>query len=245
MVEELKEYLKINAFTAKHYVENIKRNKFILDTVLKRIPKETMEYFRLGVSRNNSLVSFLKENNLDLKKAEQLGLIKKNNADGTYYEFFRSRITIPIISSGVIVGFSGRRINENIQPKYLNSDTSFLYDKSCTLYGLWQCLDTILEKRTVILVEGYFDMLTLYSYGINNVVALCGTSLSSYQKTLLTTVADCVYILLDGDKAGRDAAKKISKTLKNSKLISIPSGDPDEYIKENGIDAFKTLLELP
>lgn len=237
------EYKKLMSLTANYYLDNLKKQPQIMRSeVLSRVSEQIIDEFKLGLSYKNSLPTFLTANNLCLKQAETLSLVSKNK-DDLYVEFFNNRIIIPIISANIIAGFAGRKLYEKQVPKYLNSRASFFYNKSCILYGLWQNFDHIIKEKSVILVEGYFDVLTLCSYGIRNVVSPCGTTLSEYQAKILTTIADRVYIVYDGDVAGQRESKKVKNILKNSKLITLPHGDPDEYVKEFGVDAFNTLLE--
>jgi DNA primase len=126
--------------------------------------------------------------------------------------------------------------------KYIHSK----YTKSLHLFGLNVTYKEILQTRKVFIVEGNFDLLTLYENGIKNAVAMLGSKLSIQQLSLLTRFAEEIIIATDGDQAGEDCAQKIIKMLKdngiNYRRVNLPAGsDPDSFIKSNGPEAFLRL----
>ncbi len=210
----------------------------------------TIKKFRLGYApdANRALVRFLEEKNIDLNEAQKLGLIAPSQSGSGFYDKFRHRVIFPFQNlSGRIIGFGGRKLREQQQPKYLNSPESPVYKKGSTLYGLHQAIQSIREKGFVILVEGYFDLLRLVENDLNNVVASSGTALTSIQAKLLLRYTKRAVLLYDGDSAGRTAALRNAYILENNGLsVSIallPEGeDPDTFVQKNGIKALEQYL---
>ncbi|TFH02754.1 MAG: toprim domain-containing protein, partial [Calditrichales bacterium] len=180
---------------------------------------------------------------------EDLGLIQKRDKGTGYFDRFRDRIIFPFYNvSGRIIGFGGRRLNENDNPKYLNSPESKVYKKGELLYGLYQAIPSIREKRAVILVEGYFDLLRLVDSDIHNVIASSGTALTEAQGRLIKRYTNTVIIAYDSDKAGLQAAIRNSQILETvdlsvSMVLIPPPHDPDTIILEEGKAAFVELLK--
>jgi len=215
------------------------------------IHESTIKNFGLGyaLSAWDGFVSFVQSNNYDIEFFEKLGLvIRKEN--GEYYDRFRGRIIFPIYStSGRVIAFGGRIIIEDDeQPKYLNSPESRIYIKGKTLFGLFQTKDEIRKNQSAILVEGYMDFLSLYQNGIKNVVASAGTALTMDQIFILSRTAPNFYLIFDGDEAGQKAAIRsielLLQTDVNFKIVALPENeDPDSFIKKYGPDEFRHLIE--
>jgi DNA primase len=145
------------------------------------------------------------------------------------------------------VGFGGRKLKEEQQPKYLNSPESPVYKKGDILYGLHQAIQAIRQKDHVILVEGYFDLLRLYESGFRNVVASSGTALTDRQARLISRYTRNIYIAYDGDDAGTKASIRVAQILEqndlNTFIIQMPADqDPDSIIRDQGPEAFNDLL---
>ncbi len=181
----------------------------------------------------------------ELELASELGLVAKKE-NGGFYDRFRDRILFPINDiSGRVCGFGGRIIG-NGQPKYMNSPESLVFNKSRLLLGLYQQKDAIRKSRSVILVEGNFDMLSLAVNGVENVVAPLGTALTREQLRLVKRFADTGIMLFDGDVAGGKAAvRSVPLFLAEQmagKVSLLPEGDdPDTFIRREGK---KQLLQL-
>jgi len=215
------------------------------------ISDKTIAAFRLGYAPDSydKLINQLNKAGSEIKLAEELGLIQQRQSGSGYYDKFRQRIIFPFFSlSGKIVGFGGRKMREEQQPKYLNSPENAIYNKGSILYGLHQAIQAIRDKQYIILVEGYFDLLRLYENGIRNVVASSGTALSDNQARLMARYTRSVYIAYDGDEAGIKAALRNAQIIENQDLhcfvVPMPEGDdPDSYVQENGPGRFRKLLE--
>ncbi len=217
----------------------------------RKLKTATLEQFELGYAPKkwDGFLTSQKFNSAALKIFVELGLIqKKDNAEG-HFDKFRNRLIFPFHNtSGRIIGFGGRRLDENDQPKYLNSPESIIYKKGELLYGLYQASKSIREKNSVIIVEGYFDLLRLADSGITNVVASSGTAITSSQGKLIKRYTNNVIIAYDSDDAGIKAAVRNSQVLEaldlNVSLISIPSPhDPDTFILSEGVEEFFKLLK--
>ncbi len=212
---------------------------------------DTLKKFSVGFAVNkwDGLINQPKFKSIKREIFLELGLIQKKDDSDRYFDRFRNRIIFPFFNlSGQIVGFGGRRLNENDQPKYLNSPESKIYKKGELLYGLYQALSAIKEKKAVIMVEGYFDLLRLVDVGIHNVIASSGTAVTESQGRLIKRYTDRVIIAYDSDEAGLSAAIRNSQILESIDLnVSLallpPPHDPDTYISKEGKEAFIEILK--
>jgi DNA primase len=217
----------------------------------RKLKKSTLAKFDVGYAPKkwDAFLNSSKFSDEMLTILSDLGLIQKKEKGTGYFDKFRNRLMFPFHNaSGRIVGFGGRRLDENDQPKYLNSPESIIYKKGEILYGLFQAIQKIREKNSVIIVEGYFDLLRLVDNGIENVVASSGTAVSDEQARLIKRYTNHVIIAYDSDDAGVKAALRNSSILEsrdlNVSLISIPPPhDPDSYILSEGTGAFYTLIK--
>ena len=248
--DEIEELFDINLSAAKFFSENLFKKtegesaKIYLEK--RRVKLQTQKTFGLGFALDSwdSFLNIAKSKGMDLEKVKQLGLIDVN-ANGGYYDKFRSRIIFPIFSpNGRVIAFGGRIFKEGEQgAKYLNSPESKVYHKRSALYGLYHAKESIRELDRAILVEGYMDLISLYQNGVKNVVASSGTSLTDEQVKLLSRFTKNIYVLFDADTAGQKAAvRSIEILLKENfevKVISLPEGeDPDTFINNYGKDEF-------
>lgn len=211
----------------------------------------TVDRFAMGYAQNTweGLYRHLQDRKLDIAKAEELGLLIRNPRKNSLYDRFRGRIIFPIFSeSGALIAFGGRTVFDEPN-KYLNSPDTPIYKKSHHLYAFDLAKPSIREKKSVILVEGYFDVVSLQHHGVGNVVASLGTALTENQVYLLKRFSDTIYIYYDGDKAGITATvRAIEKMFEqniNPRVIAPPPGakDPDDFIRENGLKGLNQLLE--
>ncbi|PID58242.1 DNA primase [candidate division KSB3 bacterium] len=173
--------------------------------------------------------------------------IKKKNGNGQY-DRFRDRLMIPIYDErGRIAGFGGRTLREG-GPKYLNSPESMIFHKSRTLFGLHQAKDEIRRLGSILIVEGYFDMIIPYGHGVKNIAATMGTALTEQHLRLLQRYARKVVLIFDSDPAG---VKAVMRTLDlflasdvEVRAVVLPQGeDPDSFVRKKGADRFRKAVE--
>ena len=179
------------------------------------------------------------------------GIYYKHDKSGKYIDRFNSRIIFPINNiAGDTVAFGGRIINVNRLAKYINSPETEFYKKGSMIFNLDKAKNSRTETKEVIIVEGYMDVLSVYSSGIKNVIANSGTALTEWQINLIWKFFSHPIICLDGDHSGQNATIRIAEKLfplineENKIYFSIiPGGDdPDDYIKKNGKENFINLL---
>jgi DNA primase len=209
------------------------------------IDGEIAEAYRLGMApdRSDALTQHLKAAGIDLELALKMGVVRKSERG--WYDQFRNRLMIPIRDAkGATIAFAGRVLDTSL-PKYINSPESPLYHKSAVLFGLDMALPSIRTENAVIIVEGYFDHLALYRAGIRNVVATCGTALTTTHAGMIKRHAEKVYLLFDGDNAGKKATIRSMELFLEQKLpayvITLPAGDdPDSFLAANPVEVFCT-----
>jgi DNA primase len=215
----------------------------------RKVEKEIFDAYRLGYAseRWDGLAQFLKQQGASLEQVEKLGLIRKKSSGSGYYDLFRNRLIFTIANvHGQPIGFGGRVLDDSL-PKYINSPESPVYSKSEVLFGIDLARQAMRERRAAIIVEGYFDHLGLYKAGIRNVVATCGTALTSGHIQLLKRYAEKVYLLFDGDSAGKKATFRAMELLLPEQMpvfvIEMPSGDdPDSFLASHTVADFEELL---
>jgi DNA primase len=176
------------------------------------------------------------------------GLLKPRDGEG-FYDTFRNRLMFPIRDENSrIMAFGGRAMPGSTDPaKYLNSPETPLFSKGKCLFGLDQAKQKIVESRTVAIVEGYTDVVMAHQYGATNVVATLGTAMTPQHVAILRRFADRIVLLFDADAAGDTAVDRAVELFLTQPIeiaiASMPPGlDPDEYLLQNGLEAFETLL---
>ena len=180
------------------------------------------------------------------------GLYYKNDKTGKYVDRFNSRVIFPVNNiTGDTIALGGRIIRESKLAKYINSPETEFYKKGNMIFNLDKAKDLRSETDEVLIVEGYMDVVSVYSSGVKNVIANSGTALTERQISLIWKFFSNPIICLDGDESGQKAALRIAEKLfplineKNKIYFSImPDGkDPDDYIKQNGKDGLINLLK--
>ena len=231
----------------------LENNKDALDYLLKRgLNTNVIKEFQLGYVpwKNNFYDDLLKKYNEE--DIALTGLYYKNDKTGKNVDRFNSRIIFPVNNiSGDAIAFGGRIIRESKLAKYINSPETEFYKKGNMIFNLDKAKDSRAETDEVIIVEGYMDVVSVYSSGLKNVIANSGTALTERQIDLIWKFFSNPIICLDGDESGQKAALRIAEKLfpmineKNKIYFSImPEGkDPDDFIKQNGKDGFVSLLK--
>ena len=207
---------------------------------------ETIERFQLGFSpaAGKFLTTLLLNKGFSIETLTDCGLCRRSEEGNRIYDYFRGRIMFPIADiQGRMVAFGARAMDDR-PPKYLNSPETRLYNKSRNLFCLSHSKDGIRKRGSAILVEGYMDCIIPFQYGIDNVVASCGTSLTPEQVELLGRYARNVVVSYDADSAGQNAAQKSLELFLegdfNVRVLSLPDAkDPDEYIRVAGVEEYR------
>jgi len=217
----------------------------------RKIELDKLTDFRLGYAPSSGgLVTFMRQKGVSQDSLNKVGLISAAaSGRNKNREIFRDRLIFPIFNiSGRIIGFGGRSIDDYVRPKYLNSPETQIFKKGQILYGLFQSKENLRTKGESLLVEGYFDLLSLYQKGLNNVCAPLGTSLTESQAILMSRFSKKVNILFDGDLSGMKAALRAIGMLINAQVdvfvTSLPKNtDPDTFINESGVDKLKKTID--
>lgn len=212
----------------------------------RNITENTINYFSLGYapSTGDALLKHLKEKGFEISEMLEAGVIRKEE-NNNYYDIFRNRVIIPIFNvKGDIVAFGGRVI-DNSFPIYINTEETIVYKKSNELFALNLAKKS--NERSLILCEGYMDVITMYQAGITNAVATCEVNLTQEQVKLINKYADEVIIAYDTDNAGQRGIEKTVEFFKQTDIkIKIPKltggKDPEEIIRFLGINKFMTML---
>ena len=220
----------------------------------RNVSKESMDEFRIGLSDASGQQLVKKLQKFGQALMEESGLVGVSE-DGRLYDRFRARLMFPIHNeAGKIIGFGGRALRPDDKPKYLNSPTKGLYNKSAVLYNLHRAKTEARKNSRMILVEGYMDAIGVYAAGIKEVVAASGTAFHADQVRMVKRQvaqsgnAGQVILNFDSDKAGAESTeKRIVSFLAEGmrvKVLEIPGElDPDEYIQQNGPDGYRKLLD--
>lgn len=241
--------LEINRETARFYHSYMmsEEGKVGLQYFLDRgLSLKTIKHFGLGYAPNSwdSLIKHLKSLGYNPSDMLAAGVVRKGEKG--YYDYFRNRVMTPIIDvRGNIIAFGGRVLDDS-KPKYINTSDTLVYKKTNEVFGLNFAKNS--GKDSIILCEGYMDVIAMHQAGFDNAVAGCGTALTNEQVRLITRYAKNISLLYDNDEAGQKAlSKAITMFSQVDASINIPtlSGgkDPDEIIKTQGRARFEAMLE--
>ncbi len=247
------EIVQLNFRAAQHFARNLASpaGKIARDYLHKRaVAEETIKQFRLGYVPDvwRSLTDYIEGSGLSLKLAEQAGLVAAGK-EGSFYDRFRGRLIFPIENIfGEIIAFGGRILGEG-EPKYLNSPESPVYIKGKNLYGLNKAKEAIRHNGFCLIVEGYFDAISLWNAGIHNVVATLGTALTRDHLELLRRYTQDVVALFDPDVAGRKALDRSLELFleanMHARALILPEGcDPDDFIKKYGKEKLDEFIAV-
>ena len=214
------------------------------------ITRGAAEAFQLGFAPESwdDTVNWAQAQNFDLNLMEESGLVA--NKDGKRYGRFRGRLMFPINDEqGRVIGFSGRVLRAEAKAaKYVNSPETILFHKSRVFYGLDKARREILEAKSALVCEGQLDTMACHMAGLKNVVAPQGTALTAEHARVLKRYANEVILCFDSDTAGQAAAVRSLDGLLESELairvMTVPAPhDPDSFIREEGAEAFREMME--
>ncbi len=272
--QKVKDLLKqVCEYYNKNLLEKTEAKKAVIYLEKRGINIDIINEYKLGYSEKsyNDIVNHFKsEYTPDIM--EKAGLIIKTEK-GDYIDRFRHRIMIPIRDEkGDVIAFGARAIEDGQNPKYLNSPDTILYNKSRILYGINVAKDKMIEEDYVVIMEGYFDVISAQAAGLKNTVASCGTALTVDHIRLIAKYSKSrkIYLAFDTDEAGLKATQRSTEVIKeafsglgNLKIFDqtysslsddkytceirviapLGSKDPDEYIREFGIEAYKKYIK--
>ncbi|WP_313953178.1 DNA primase [Accumulibacter sp.] len=240
----------IMASAAKFYYEQLKRCEQAVNYLKQRgVSGETARQFGIGYAPagwQNLSAAFDDYSRSELQLA---GLVVKNE-QGRLYDRFRDRVMFPIVSQrGEVIAFGGRVLGPG-EPKYLNSPETPLFEKGREVFGLPQARTAIRDSDTVVVVEGYMDVVALAQNGIGNAVATLGTATTPTHVQKLLRQSDRIVFCFDGDAAGRKAAwRALENSIealpeqKSIGFVLLPEGeDPDSLVRQRGGDAFRRMI---
>ncbi|MGE4132019.1 MAG: DNA primase [Bdellovibrionales bacterium] len=248
--------LKLNALAAQFFHRKLLESPAshpVQDYLRKRgLSEEVVRAFKLGYAPDNwsELAHFLETQGAPMAIAEKLGLVRKRTGESSgYYDFFRHRLIFPIFSpTRHCLGFGGRVLSSDQQPKYLNSPDSLVFHKGKVFYGLDHAVKFIRTADQVVVVEGYMDWLALVKAGVENVVATLGTALTIEHAKVIHKYTNKVLVMFDGDEAGKTAARRSLPILMREGLLvgglTLPDDmDPDEYLEAHSIEDLRRSME--
>ncbi|MCB0342063.1 MAG: DNA primase [Bdellovibrionales bacterium] len=240
---------KLNRFAAVFYHKKLKSlsaDHPVRAYVKQRgLSEDIVDLFHLGYAPDgwSELADYLEQQKAPVTVAEQLGLVRqRTKGKNGHYDLFRNRLMFPIQSPmGEFIAFGGRALGDD-NPKYLNSPESEVFNKSHVFYGLNETAKFIRTEDLAVVVEGYMDLLALFSTGIKNVVAPLGTAFTSGHAKLIKRYTKNVLVFFDGDQAGQEAAHRalpilLAEGLIPRTLVLSDKQDPDDYVKQVGADA--------
>ncbi len=217
-------------------------------TEKRKLSLSTVKHFGLGYAPDsfNALSVYMTKKGYTYDELVA-GFLCGKSEKGTYYDAFRKRVMFPIIDvTGNIIAFGGRAMDNETKPKYKNSSDTPVYKKTRHVYALNFARHSCAE--TMILCEGYMDVIALHAAGFTNAVATLGTAITTDQARLMSRYTKKVVICYDSDEPGQKAAQKALKVIGDVgldvRVMVVPgSKDPDEYIKAFGKDKFKDVLD--
>ncbi|MDO4947469.1 MAG: DNA primase [Fibrobacter sp.] len=245
---------KLNELACQWFESQLSMSQKALEYLANRhITEETRKLFHIGYAPDGreGFIGYAVKNGFSPLDCVKAGLaVEREN--GGVSDKFRDRLMIAIQNqSGIVVAFGGRDLSGNSPAKYMNSPESATYHKSDILFGFNHSRVSIAKEKSVIIVEGYFDLMSLYQGGVTNVVAASGTALTENHANILSRYAKTAYLVFDGDAAGKKATLRSLEIVLPKGIaprvfaLSRPDGtkiDPDNFVNEQGPDAFRQAL---
>jgi DNA primase len=256
-MSEREEALELNRIAVAFYQDRLTRSSDARNLLAERaILKPTQEQWEIGFAPPDwdGLVRHLERLKANLALAAKIGLIKERKTEGSgYFDFLRNRLIFPIhdIGGRGVIAFGGRAISKDEKAKYLNSDASFLFNKSNTLYGLHFARRKLSSDTPAVFVEGYVDVIATHQAGFTQCIATLGTSLTEEHAKLLVRYNPKVIICYDADTAGINATLKGTKIWENVgvegaevRVARLPAGeDPDSLLRSGETALFQAALD--
>lgn len=247
---KLDKSLEIYNYSSKFYQNNLNTalgKNAIIYLENRNINKETIKKFKIGLSISKiSLTDYLLNKNISLKELIDLGISNENGTD-----LFINRIMFPLYDlQGNVVAFSGRIYNTKDSSKYINTKETKIFRKGSLLYNYHQAKELLKKSESIIVMEGFMDVIRASTIGINNCVATMGTAFTKQHANLLRKMTDNIILCFDGDKAGEEATISAIDVLKEinitPKIVRLEENlDPDEYILKYGESKFRNKIENP
>lgn len=238
------------ARAAKYYYEQLKFSATAIDYLKGRgLSGEIAQKFGIGYAPDGWQNLGAAFDDYSVVELQQAGLVIKNE-QGRLYDRFRDRVMFPIMNQkGEVIAFGGRVMGDG-EPKYLNSPETPLFEKGREVFGLPQARAALREKNTVVVVEGYMDVVALAQHGVGNAVATLGTATTATHVQKLLRQVDRIVYCFDGDNAGRKAAwRALENSLealpeqKSIGFVFLPdTEDPDSFVRKQGAEAFDRLI---
>lgn len=210
----------------------------------RKFDKETIKKFEIGLAIPKlSITDFLIKKNISLDKLISLGISNSYSKD-----VFLNRIMFPLHDlRGNVVAFSGRIYNTKDNSKYINTKETNIFKKNNLLYNYHRARDYLRKNDSIIVMEGFFDVIRASTVGVDNCVATMGTAFTQNHATLLKKITNNIILCFDGDKAGEEATEAAIKVLEDMgvtpKVIRLEEKDPDEYILKRGKEAFLSKID--
>ena len=219
----------------------------------RKISSEICKKYSIGYSLNSwdALNEELKKQGISEELVIKAGLAKRNK-EGKLYDVFRDRLMFPIKDKkGRVVGFGGRVMNPDDQPKYLNTGDTPIFQKGKELYGLYEALEVRKDLKQLFVVEGYMDTVAMSEHGMRNSVATLGIATNRFHVQRLLQVVDEIIFCFDGDDAGRGAAWGALKNVlpvvvdgTEIKFLFLPEGeDPASLLEKESVEEFKKRVD--
>ena len=213
----------------------------------RNVSPATAKHYLLGLAdpSGRALLRLLEQRGFKPEQLETSGLVARSERDGSFYDRFRNRLIFPIQNeSGKIIAFGGRALDPDERAKYLNSPETKIYKKSNVLYNLNRAKETAMKQDRIVLVEGYMDVIGAWQAGVTEVVATCGTALTTEQIRAMKRHSQNLHLNFDPDAAGSNAAERSIKLLLDEnvrvRIVELEGGlDPDEYCAKHGAAAYQ------
>ncbi|TAK89060.1 DNA primase [Patescibacteria group bacterium] len=236
--KQQEDLLRVMELATQYYHASLAKNRGALEYAVKqrKLTKPTIKDFEIGYAPDdwNALTNFLEKKGISQAQLKQAGLAGQKAGKSTVYDLFRARLMFPICDDqGRTVGFTGRVLAPEQEPKYLNSPQTPLYDKSRVIFGLHLAKPAIREQDEVVIVEGNMDVVSSHQAGVRQVVAMSGTAMTADQLKTLSRLTRNIKLCFDADAAGLKATERaieLSQKLPiNLSVVELPSGsDPDD-----------------